>query len=274
MNAERSDAHLAVEIATAAGAMLLKGWAGPREVSTKSTPTDVVTEMDRASEALIRDRILTAHPDDGILGEEGGERIGGSSRRWVVDPLDGTVNYLYGLAHWAVSIALEVNGETVAGAVVAPVLDEVFAASLGGGAWRQRISDPGSRQAIHPAPVTSLDRALVATGFSYSSATRARQGTLVAALLPQVRDLRRLGAAALDLCHVACGRVDAYVEEDLQAWDLAAGGLIAREAGAVVTGVRGLSAPVPLTVAAAPGIASAFHHLIDDIALLAGEEPH
>ena len=128
---------MAIDVATAAGSLLHRGWGGPREVSTKSTPTDVVTEMDRASEALIRDRILAVRPDDGILGEEGGERIGIGGRRWIVDPLDGTVNYLYGLAHWAVSIALEVDGHVVAGAVVAPVLGEVFAASAGGGAWRR-----------------------------------------------------------------------------------------------------------------------------------------
>lgn len=268
MDPEASDVDLVVRIATDAGAMLLAGWSGPREVSTKSTPTDVVTEMDRAAETLIRDRILAACPRDGILGEEGGERDGSSGRRWVVDPLDGTVNYLYGLAHWAVSIALEVEGATIAAAVVAPVLGDVFVAAEGRGAWRLHTADLSRVSPIRPAAVTSLDQALVATGFSYDARTRRRQGMFIGTLLPRVRDVRRLGAAALDLCHVACGRVDAYVEEDLQLWDLAAGSLIAREAGALVTGVRGHAPPSPLTVAAAPGIAAEFFTLVDDLVVL------
>jgi myo-inositol-1(or 4)-monophosphatase len=270
-----------VDVATAAGALLAAGWSGPRDVSTKSTPTDIVTEMDRASEDLIGQRLLTLHPQDGILGEESGERVGTTGRRWIVDPLDGTVNYLYGLAHWAVSVALEQEGRIIAGAVAAPVLGEVFAAGAGLGAWRQtwqpdpggtRAATLGTAQRVHPSTVDTLDQALVATGFSYSAQTRIRQGALVSALLPEVRDLRRLGAAALDLCHVACGRVDAYVEEDLQAWDLAAGGLIAREAGAHVAGVRGRAAPTPLTVAAAPGIATAFGALVDAVVVLSAHD--
>jgi len=221
---------LAEEAAAAAGALLREGQAAaPREVDTKTSLTDMVSERDRASEQLIAGTILGSRPDDAILGEEGGAAGPGTSGvRWVVDPLDGTTNYLYGYPGWAVSIAAEVDGEVAAGVVYDPTHDETFCAVRGEGSWCN-----GRRLAVRGAP--SLALALVGTGFSYDAAARARQGLEVARVLPRVRDVRRAGAASLDLCWVALGRLDAYYERGLQPWDWAAGMLVASEAGAIVT---------------------------------------
>jgi len=205
----------------------------PEVASTKSSPTDVVTEMDRASEALIRQRIRAERPADAILGEEGGES-GRGRVRWIVDPLDGTVNYLYGLADWAVSIAAEVDGQVLAGVVAVPAHGEVFTAVAGQGSFLHPAAGP-------PVPLrcntgVPLHRALVSTGFGYAQAQRVVQGEVVAAVLPLVRDIRRAGSCAVDLCSVAAGRVDAYYERGVNYWDYAAGGLIATEAGARVAG--------------------------------------
>jgi myo-inositol-1(or 4)-monophosphatase len=201
-------------------------------VSTKSTGTDMVTDADRATEALIIERLLAERPDDGILGEEGGERHGSSGVRWVIDPIDGTTNFVYDHPGWAVSIGAEIDGEVVAGAVAVPTLGAEFHAASGHGAYL------GDRRLHLPSP-PPLAEALVATGFGYAAERRARQGTVAAALLPRVRDLRRMGAAAVDLCSLAAGRIDAYYEAGLQAWDLAAGGLIATEAGARLGALSG-----------------------------------
>ena len=221
---------VALEAAAAAGELLREGQASaPTDVETKTSLTDMVSELDRASEELIARTILGARPGDAILGEEGGlTGPGESGVRWVVDPLDGTTNYLYGFPGWAVSIAAEVNGEAVAGVVRDPTHGETFSALRGEGAWCN-----GRRLAVDGA--ASLSLALVGTGFGYDSAVRARQGLEVARVLPCVRDIRRAGAAALDLCWVAAGRLDAYYERGLQPWDWAAGFLVATEAGAVVT---------------------------------------
>jgi myo-inositol-1(or 4)-monophosphatase len=215
--------------------------------ATKSTPTDVVTASDHASERLIHQRILRERPEDGFLGEEGGSAIGTSSVRWVVDPIDGTVNYLYDIPAYAVSIAAEVDGEVSVGVVYNPVSAETWSAVRGGGSLRNGLPVAVSSE-VRP------DRSLVATGFGYEPRVRAAQGAAVARLLPQVRDIRRAGAASLDLCSVAMGRVDAYVEQGLAPWDLAAGGLIAREAGARVAGLGGASAGKDLVVAANPAL--------------------
>ncbi len=227
-------------------------------VQTKSSPTDVVTQLDRAAEDLIRRRISAARPADSILGEEGGQTGAGAAVRWIVDPLDGTVNYLYGLPTWAVSIAAEVDGVVVAGVVCAPLQRSLYLAWLGGGAWLESGWEPGRRRLACNAGVPLAD-ALVATGFGYQASQRATQGRAVAALLPKVRDIRRAGAAAVDLCYVASGQVDAYYESGLHAWDIAAGGLVAREAGAVVAGMHGREPGEEMTIAASPVLFAQLH---------------
>ncbi|WP_336205842.1 inositol monophosphatase family protein [Nonomuraea sp. LPB2021202275-12-8] len=251
--------RLAEDIAREAGDMLLAKRptmsVAPGAVQTKSSPTDVVTTLDRASEQLIRQRILAARPGDRILGEEGGEAPGESDVRWVVDPIDGTVNFLYGLPEWAVSIAVEVNGRIVAGAVNVVPRGEMFTAALGEGAWLG-----GERLRCNPA--VPLGQALVATGFGYDSARRAVQAEVLTAVLPRVRDIRRGGSCAVDLCSVACGRVDAYYERGVNYWDYAAAGLVAAEAGAVIGGLRGRPYNSELTLCAAPGLFEELHDLL------------
>lgn len=220
---------LAVEVAVEAAELVrVRRREGVEVAATKSSPVDVVTEVDRASERLIYERLMTARPDDGFLGEEGGSAESASGVVWVVDPIDGTVNFLYGIPHYAVSIAASVDGEPVAGVVLNVVSGETFTATRGGGAFRDgvplRIGSDGA-----PPP---LAQRLVGTGFNYVADVKLKQTVAVSALLREVRDVRRMGSAALDLCSVAAGRVDAYVEEGLNPWDMAAGGLVATEAGA------------------------------------------
>jgi myo-inositol-1(or 4)-monophosphatase len=253
--------ELASSAAEEAAQLLVSRHGRVRVVETKSSPTDVVTEMDGAAEELIRQRILAARPGDAILGEEGGQTGADSQVRWIVDPLDGTVNYLYGLPEWAVSIAAEVSGTVVAGVVCAPLERSTYKASIGGGAWLHS----GWRSA--PVPLlcntgVDLAEALVATGFSYAAEQRAAQGEVVAQLLPRVRDIRRAGAAAIDLCSLAAGRVDAYYESGVHYWDIAAGGLIAREAGAQVGALHGRDAGPALTLAAGPPLFGQLHDLL------------
>lgn len=247
---------LAEDVARRAGA-LLEGALGlvRAEVGTKSSLTDMVTEMDRASEALIVEGLLGPRPDDGMLGEEGTSIEGSSGVRWVVDPLDGTTNYLYELPGFNVSIAADLDGQTVAGAVYDVVRAELFSAALGHGATRDGV-------VICPSGADSLPSALIATGFSYDAESRRKQAEVLVEVLPQIRDIRRFGAAATDLCSVACGRVDGYYERGLAPWDLAAGGLIATEAGAVVSDFEGGPAVAGAVVAGAPGIATALRDLV------------
>jgi myo-inositol-1(or 4)-monophosphatase len=195
-------------------------------VRSKSTPTDLVSDADLAAESAIREVIGRHRPDDAIVGEEGGE-TGAGELRWIVDPLDGTVNYLFGIPVFAVSIACKSASETLAGVVLDPLRDECFTAMRGGPAEMngRPIAASGREE---------LATAMVATGFAYESSLRARQAAVVSRLLPRVRDIRRAGAAALDLCWSACGRYDAYYERGLHDWDLAAGALIAQRAGLVV----------------------------------------
>lgn len=247
---------LAVSTATAAGRLLLGGRpADLRVASTKSSPTDIVTEMDTASERMIVEALRSARPDDGYLGEEGSSFDGTSGVRWIVDPLDGTVNYLYDLPEWAVSIAAEVDGEAVAGVVVAPRLGSTWTAVRGGGAWLD--GDP-----VRVNAGVGLGLALLATGFGYAAHRRAAQGRVVAAVLPQVRDVRRAGSAAIDLCSVACGRLDGYWERGTQRWDIAAGGLVAREAGARTGGLHGAAAGTELAIAAPAPLFDELHDLL------------
>ncbi|GIN02586.1 inositol monophosphatase family protein [Planomonospora venezuelensis] len=247
--------ELAERIAREAGEMLLaKRPARPEVLATKSSPTDVVTALDRASEELIRARIKEARPDDAVLGEEGGA-TGDGRVRWIVDPIDGTVNFLYGLPEWAVSIAVEVEGEVVAGVVNVVPRGEVFTAVRGGGAWLG-----GERLRCNTG--VPLEQALIATGFGYGPGRRAVQAEVLAQVVPRVRDIRRGGSAASDLCAVAAGRVDGYYERGPQYWDYAAGGLVATEAGARVGGLNGRPAGPDLTVCAAPGLFEELHDLL------------
>jgi myo-inositol-1(or 4)-monophosphatase len=215
--------------------------------TTKSSATDLVTEADRAAEQAIIAGILAVRPTDAILGEESVARSGTSGVRWIVDPIDGTTNYVYGLPAYAVSIAVERDGEIVVGVVHDPVGRITYTARRGHGA------------SCDGRPLSCSDRselatALVATGFSYASDQRAQQAAVLVEVLPRIRDIRRFGAASLDLCAVAAGRVDAYYEQGLQPWDLAAGWLIAREAGARVGDLRGGPPSGQYVVAAAPAL--------------------
>lgn len=247
---------LALELAAGASALMLERLDQPRsDIRTKSTQTDMVTEVDRAAEALIVEGIRSARPDDAILSEEGGGGQGTSAYRWIVDPLDGTTNYLYGLPGFGVSIAVERDGEAVVGVVQDPLRGEVFAARRGGGATRNGRS-------IQVSGETRLGCALVATGFGYGPERRVAQAQVLARVIGQIRDIRRMGAAAVDLCSVACGRVDAYFERGLNHWDLAAGGLIAAEAGARLGAIGG-GPPAPGSViAAAPALFEALQQLL------------
>jgi myo-inositol-1(or 4)-monophosphatase len=242
---------LALRIALEAGALLAEGRAGVEVAATKSTPTDVVTAMDKASEKLIAERLAVARPQDGLLAEEGSARESSSGLQWVVDPLDGTVNYLYGLPFWAVSVAVrdlsEPPDHSLAGVVHAPVLGMTWLAVRGLGATRDGVAMKGST-------ATELSQALVGTGFGYDSGRRARQAQVLARVMPKVRDIRRLGSAAIDLCLASEGLTDAYFEQGLHPWDWAAGYLVAREAGLTVGGLDGGPPGELLTVAAPPAL--------------------
>jgi myo-inositol-1(or 4)-monophosphatase len=253
---------LAVEVAREAAALVAHGRStAAASVDVKSSPVDVVTAVDKASEELIVARLSAARPDDGVLGEEGASRAGTSGVRWVVDPIDGTVNFLYGVPAYAVSIAAEVDGVVVAGAVLNVATGELFTATAGGGAYLSSAATARPRQ-LHGSSPVSLEQTLVATGFSYRAEQRRAQGAVVAGLLPQVRDIRRFGSAALDLCALAAGRVDAYYELELNPWDFAAGALVAAEAGLVVTGLPGRSFADPMAIGVAPSVAEPFVELI------------
>ncbi|WP_460853729.1 inositol monophosphatase family protein [Nocardioides montaniterrae] len=218
--------ELAEAVAREAGT-LIESYAGSVGVAaTKSSSVDVVTVADREAEELIRERLLAARPDDAILGEEGDDHPGTTGVRWIVDPIDGTVNFLYGLREYSVSIAAEVDGEVVAGVVLDVANGRLYAGDTETGVPTREGTPLGVR------PPVPLAQRLVLTGFSYSAEVRAIQGAAVARLLPQVRDIRRHGSCALELCHLAEGSADAYVEEGINLWDHAAGGLIARLAGA------------------------------------------
>ncbi|WP_328479282.1 inositol monophosphatase [Streptomyces sp. NBC_00377] len=255
--------ELAKEAARRAGELLRDGRPADLAVAaTKSSPIDVVTEMDIAAEKLITGLISEHRPDDGFLGEEGASVEGSSGIRWIIDPLDGTVNYLYGLPTWAVSIAAEQDGETVVGVVGIPMRDETFHAVRGRGAWRTGARE--GERALSCRPAAPLDQALVSTGFNYVTEVRAHQADVAQRLIPLVRDIRRSGSAAVDLCDVAAGRLDGYYERGLHPWDLAAGDLIAREAGALTGGRPGERPARDLTVAATPGVFEPLQRLLED----------
>jgi myo-inositol-1(or 4)-monophosphatase len=246
---------LAMRAAWAAGEELLRRYGHVAGLATKSSATDPVSDADRASEALLVGMIRAERPDDAILGEEGASVSGSSGLTWVVDPLDGTVNYLYQLDNFSVSVAAQDVAGSVVGVVYDPTGGRLFSAVRGSGA-----SQDGRRLLVNdPVPV---ERALLATGFGYAAERRAAQGSMIAHLLPRVRDIRRLGSAALDLCAVAAGTVDGYLEEGVQAWDVAAGGLIAAEAGATVTVATPTGAPTGI-FAAGPALHAQLGALVD-----------
>ncbi|MFF9037763.1 inositol monophosphatase family protein [Streptomyces sp. NPDC014892] len=249
--------EIALDAARRAGDFLRDGRPADLGVAaTKTSAVDVVTEMDIASEKLITGLLAERRPNDGVLGEEGASVAGTSGVQWVIDPLDGTVNYLYGLPSWAVSIAARVDGETVVGVVHAPVRGETFRAVLGEGAF---LNDSPAR--VRPAPEPAL--ALVGTGFGYRAERRAKQADVLRELIPHVRDIRRGGSAAIDLCDVAAGRLDAYYERGLNEWDYAAGDVIAREAGALTGGRPGEPLSPDLTIAAPPALFEALQTRLD-----------
>lgn len=253
------DLPLAWRAATAAGAFLRDERPRDLLVDTKSTPTDAVSAMDRGAERLIVEMVLTACPDDGFLGEEGGEREGSTGRRWVVDPLDGTVNYLFRIPLWGVSIALEDADGSALGVVCLPDQDVAFLAVRGRGSWRV---DAGKVTRLQGSGCSDLAQALVATGFGYSGARRIRQAEVLTSIIGRVRDMRRSGCAVVDFCWLAEGRVDAFYEYGLNAWDHAAGALIAREAGVVITPLEPDGSIGLFFVAAAPEIAGGLAELL------------
>jgi myo-inositol-1(or 4)-monophosphatase len=234
------------------------------EVDTKSTRTDVVTAADKAVERQVVAALRALRPGDGVLGEEygdaaGAERGAGSGTvRWILDPIDGTVNYLYGLPQYAVSLAAETGGAVVAGVVINAATGDEWTATLGGGAWRA-----GRR--LHGSAQVELAQTLLGTGFGYDARRRAHQGTVLAGLITRVRDIRRLGAAALDLCAVAEGTLDAYFEKGLNPWDHAAGGLVAAEAGLTVAGLNGAAPGLDMVVAAPPAIFGPLHDALVEL---------
>jgi myo-inositol-1(or 4)-monophosphatase len=248
---------LATDVAHEAGAGLREAFGRALAISAKSTPTDLVSEADVATERLIRARIEAARPDDAILGEEGDDRPGTSGLRWVVDPLDGTVNFLFGIPQWCVSIACEDADGALAGVVYDPMRDETWAATRAG----EATLDGRPIRAVHR---DSLATALVATGFGYDAAVREAQARVVARLLPLVRDVRRLGAAALDLAWAAAGRYDAYYERGVKHWDVAAGALICARAGLEVHELPPAPPADGGLLVAPPGIAAELLGLVTD----------
>jgi myo-inositol-1(or 4)-monophosphatase len=228
-----ADLELAQRAAHAAGEVLLSYYGrAPEGLESKTSATDPVSDADREAERVIRELLEAERPDDGLMGEEGSRSPAPSGRRWIVDPLDGTVNFLYGLRAWGVSIALEDEEGLAVGVVFNPVSGECFEAERGKGATV-------NGEPIHVTGCRSLDRAMVATGFSYESERRADQAEILVSLLPRIRDLRRAGAAALDLAYVAAGRADAFYERGLKRWDEAAGLLLVHEAGGVTADLDG-----------------------------------
>lgn len=262
----RTAEQLAVETAelVAAKREQLTGQGDLRDFSmSKSSQVDPVTIVDTLAEDHLVDRITELRPDDGIIGEEGADKPSVSGYSWVIDPIDGTVNFIYGIPHYAVSVAVARDGVVIAGAVVNVVTGERYAAAAGEGATVQR---DGRTIDLKVNGVDDPSMVLLATGFAYSEWRRQQQGSVIAALLPRVRDIRRLGSAALDLCHLAEGRIDAYYEHGIHCWDYAAGALIAQEAGAVVRmpalSVSGSEGH--LAFAAAPQVAEAVSQLLTD----------
>lgn len=247
---------MALPIAQRAGRFLHEGWFTGWDVDTKSSAIDMVTSMDKGAERLIVDAIAAIRPNDGVLGEEGANSAGTSGVRWIIDPLDGTTNYVYHIPLWGVSVAVEVDGVVVAGVVDVPAQGVTYAAAKGEGAW---VISGGTTEALSCSTLEQRSSALVGTGFGYDSARRTRQGAVIAGLLGTVRDIRRSGSCVIDLTWLASGRLDAYFERGLNPWDYSAATLIAREAGAIVSGLDGAEPSIEFLVGAAPAIFTEIH---------------
>jgi len=264
-----SDGQLASELlkiaevaAQAAVDLLMNSRPDELQIETKSSATDYVTQMDQASEQLIRELVVAQRPHDHIIGEEDGSPNGDGTSGivWWIDPIDGTTNYVYDLPGWNVSIGVGTEEATLAGVVADPTHGRRFVAATGSGSFC--IGDDGRSKRLRLGSPPPISSALVATGFHYIPARRARGASVVAELLPQIRDIRRAGAAALDLCSVAAGRVDAYYEAGLGIWDLAAGGLIAKEAGAQVGALEGNELVPNVVLAAHPDLFGPLQELL------------
>jgi len=255
-------ADLAVDLACQAGQVHRRGLEAALRVETKSSPTDLVSEVDRESERLIVDRLRAIRPDDAVLAEEGTLLEGTTGVRWVIDPLDGTTNYLYGYPAFAASVAVEIDGEVQVGAVYDSSAGHCYTAVSGFGAF---CDD----RPIRVREQSSIERSLVATGFSYEAEQRDRQGLVLALILGRVSDIRRGGAASLDLCHIAAGHLDAYWELDDAPWDYAAGSIIAREAGAEVLFLPAAHGRGPAVVAASSSLMPSFLSLLKEAGALA-----
>ena len=237
---------IAEQVARAAGQLLMDR-PDSFTLTEKSSAVDFATQMDEQAERLIVKSLLAVRPEDGIIAEEGAAQQSKSGVTWVIDPLDGTVNYLYGLPGWNISIAAKDKDGVIAGVVYAPSIGALWKATKGGGAFLNnkliKCNDP-----------VKLNMALIATGFSYDLELRKEQGSRIQRMIPQIRDIRRNGAAAVDLCYVAMGAVDAYFESSLKEWDFAAGGLIATEAGAIISGRSGGAPDGDMVVCAGPAL--------------------
>lgn len=237
------------------------------QIDSKSSLTDSVTEMDRASEALLVEMLLEGRGEDAILGEEGADRAGTSGVRWVIDPIDGTTNYIYRIPMWSVSVGIELDGDSVGGVVHVPAIGETYLARDGQGAIGRT---PSGEQQLRVTDIKELSMALVATGFGYVGTRRNSQAAVVRETLPRMRDIRRTGCASMDLCWLAAGRLDAYYERGLKPWDLCAGGVIAREAGARIEGLNGQAAGEDLVIAANPDLFPALHDLLAELKAASG----
>jgi myo-inositol-1(or 4)-monophosphatase len=249
--------ELAAGLARDAGALLIERFDGGHEraLASKSSPTDLVSEADLASERLIRERLARTRPADGFLGEEGGGENGTSGLRWIVDPLDGTVNFLFSIPHWSVSVAVADDQGPLAGAIFDPCRDELFVATRDG------------LPLLNGAPIAASEReelstAMVATGLAYDAAVRAAQAEVLARVIPRVRDIRRFGSAALDLAWTAAGRYDAYFERSVKPWDIAAGTLVCERAGLTVLDLSEHESLPRGVLAAVPALASALFELV------------
>jgi myo-inositol-1(or 4)-monophosphatase len=252
---------VAIDAARAAGRQLIESFEGEATgVDAKSSHTDLVSDADRGSETVIVSAIRSAFPEDAIVAEEGSLERGGSGRTWYIDPLDGTINYLYGVPHWSVVLCLADAESAIAGVVYDPIRDELFRAERGRGAWVSRAG--GAPRELHTTAVADLASALVATGFAYVKEDRVEQARILTRVLGEVRDLRRYGSAALDLSWVAASRFDAYFESVDKPWDWMAGALIVREAGGRVTELPQARSGHPHIVASAPGVHDALVALL------------
>jgi myo-inositol-1(or 4)-monophosphatase len=248
--------HVAVDAALDAGSLLVARFRTDVEgIGSKSSSTDMVSDADREAEASIRERLRAARPDDAILGEERGDEPGSSGLRWIVDPLDGTTNFLFGIPQWCVSVACEDERGGIVGVVHDPVRGETFTATRRGGAFRNGVP-------IHVSVKTDLGDSLIATGFSYLPVERAAAAEILIRVLPRVRDVRRAGAAALDLAWTAAGLFDGYYEAPTHRWDWAAGAVLVREAGGTVSEMPAIGPSGPGLIAAGPALHDALRSLV------------